>query len=261
MKVTVITPLYGHDHRAREAFRKLLLSMIRERPSEWIVVYDDTALWIETEKVPGFMKLVRSPDVRQAHKKNIALNMAQGDIIVFIDADQEAEKGLLSEIRQLFERGADVVIIPERFGSPRSYFELCYFTIRELYWLLVEGIPRAFRKELVEDIRFRPSLHYAEDIEFWRELRNRYRDIKVFKTRRFLIHNETFSFTKMMRKIIASSRAKKAMRYREGKKTFVRQRFVYLLVKKIAEEPWLIPGVVLLLLMRSILRRVILRIS
>jgi len=109
MLVTVITPA----RNAAETIERCVTSVLEQRfegDFEYIVVEggstDETRQILERclERAGAKLRLFKGPGTGPAAARNVGIKEAKGDIIVFIDADCEAEKGWLRSLIQPFEK-------------------------------------------------------------------------------------------------------------------------------------------------------------
>ncbi|MBM3860956.1 MAG: glycosyltransferase [Verrucomicrobia bacterium] len=108
---SVIVPV----HNGGEKFRRCLESIRTASPSELIVVADGDSdgSWRAAEAFGA--KVIRLPEAGgPARARNAGARAAQGDVLVFLDADVTVAPDALRQIREVLEREPDVAAV---FGS------------------------------------------------------------------------------------------------------------------------------------------------
>ena len=220
------------------------------RPSEWVIVGDNTTRWLEDTVLPPFTKVLECSDIRQATKKNLAIDKSSAEYIVVIDSDQEAQPGLVEQCVKKAKQGYRAVTIPEVFQKPTSYLQKCYYFVRTVYAQNVEGIPRFFRREDMLEEKFNVDFHYAEDPELWSRLKVRTGEPAVIEDN--LVHKEKFSLLYNSKKVRMAAKAQRRMKV--GSTNAPKRVSVGKMLK---EAPLvLLPGVLIILMLRIIARRI-----
>jgi glycosyltransferase involved in cell wall biosynthesis len=103
MKISVLTPSYNTGQYLERA----IVSVLNQQYANWehIVVdggsEDDTLLILERY---GHIKWVSEPDFGQSDAMNKAFRMSSGDLIVYLNADDELEPNIFRDVVDYFER-------------------------------------------------------------------------------------------------------------------------------------------------------------
>ena len=182
MKVSVIVPVYNC-----EAFLPACIESIVQQtyPNLEIILVDDGSKDGSGEICDAYA--VKDPRIRVIHQvnqgvstaRNNGLNVAEGDMVSFVDSDDTVEPDLYEVLVSLAqEHEADIA----HCGYRKIHFDGSYKDILGTGILLVQnsfeaseclltgqnftGSPctKLYRRELFEDIRFRPDLKINEDV-------------------------------------------------------------------------------------------------
>lgn len=198
--VSVIIPAYNAEDFIREAIQSVLHQTVH--PAE-IIVVDDGSTDATAEVVHSFEGAV--PGIRYLHQgnsgvsvaRNLGLDVASGDLIAFLDADDRWRPNMIERQVELLETDPALTCAItnfERFehssgrvtGDQFTYYpELAAVTTRSgppSPFLLVQGDPFSklisfteipgytqvamLRRVHVEGLRFAPALRRNEDLEF-----------------------------------------------------------------------------------------------
>jgi glycosyltransferase involved in cell wall biosynthesis len=138
---------------------------------------DDTAAIIDREE-DARIKVVHQPNMGVSAARNTALEMANGDFIAFLDADDYFPPRSLEVRLEVFSRDervdvvggrvsiSDVKMERELHASAPNYQGPFLDRILEFDPNVFSGITYAIRAEKLKDLRFRVDLGNAEDLLF-----------------------------------------------------------------------------------------------
>lgn len=188
MFLSIITPVYNTAEYLSVCIESLLQQGISTDEYEIIFIDDgsvDNSAIILDEYVSKYpnMLVVHKVNGGVSRARNIALDLAQGEYIWFIDSDDFIEKNVLSDIQELAKSNA-----PERIQLNMYHMKSDYFTEEEekLYKQkkLIPGkrliCSAVYRKECIEKekTRFHPELTSNGDLVFGYELKKSIGDYK-----------------------------------------------------------------------------------
>lgn len=177
--VTFIIP-YFNDYGTISAS---INSVFNQTYTNWeIVLVNDGSTENESlEKLKDFSEkdkitVLHQPNLGPSVARNLAIEMARGEFIVFLDSDDLICKTTLSKVIPLFDENSEVSVIfgnCQYFGA-RSDIKKQYIpTNTEILIYNPIAICTILRKSiLTKDIRFDPALSMLglEDWEFWVQL-------------------------------------------------------------------------------------------
>lgn len=171
MKLSIIVPVYN----VLPYIRQCLDSLLAQRVDDYEVILiddgstDGTAAVLEeyAERFPEKLVLRRVENGGQGRARNIAIDMARGDYLGFIDSDDWIDAAMYEKLlTRAEETGAEVVVCDwlNKFADGREVVQPA--CVQE-HWLAASGSAcnKIFRRELVGDIRFPAGLWY-EDFYF-----------------------------------------------------------------------------------------------
>jgi len=132
--------------------------------------------------------------------RNVGLELAQGDFILFLDSDQVLSRGVLSECIQLCREGnVDSVILPEESRGD-SFWARCIVFENQVK-IVVSGkeLPRFFRTSAVRSVGgYDAGLIFGEDMDLMIRLRRA--GFLVGRILSRLYHFEHSSFSRIVMK-------------------------------------------------------------
>lgn len=255
MSISIITPVHTPVHGKFKKYSKMIeeigvnLNQQSIKPKEWILICDKNSEWVKELKIPEFSNILIAQKNNISLKRNIALDNANGDFILFLDSDQiPSSEKLLEECLDKTKNGYDLLLIPEKFSFTGSYLKKSYHHLRSLYWLYSkEGIPRFYKRSIVGDNRFDQKKLHFEDQAL-------YEKIKVGKnegnTNGVLIHDEDFEMKSNLRKV--------RIGHQQSKKHNIGSTFRLKFKTIIKETPFkYLPGVLFILFSRAAARRIL----
>jgi len=183
LRISIIVPV----HNAAETLRRCVESLAVQKYSDLEVILiennSEDASWeqcLALEKQYGFVKAVRTTEKGVSKARNIGLREASGDVIGFVDADDEVEKNLLQEISRPFleKKDCDMVVFgvkkrgkdrEEKRVLPRTRrvsfsalkrYVLCDSRISGYVW------NKYWRKSCLVGLSFPENLSHSEDTYF-----------------------------------------------------------------------------------------------
>lgn len=185
-----------------EKYLDQCLSSIRNQTTkevEIIVVdgYSSDDTWDIVQSYDSIL-VKRRCNVSEA--RNIGLELAQGDFVLFLDSDQVLSRGVLSECIQLCREGkVDSVILPEESRGD-SFWARCIVFENQVK-IVVSGkeLPRFFRTDAVRSVGgYDVGLIFGEDLDLMIRLERA--GFKVGRVRGRVYHFEHSSFSRIAMK-------------------------------------------------------------
>ena len=172
MKLSIIVPAYNAEKTINQCLDSILAQTVPE--FELIVINDGSVDSTEEilksyqEKAPEKLRFLTVENGGQGRARNIALDMARGDYIGFVDSDDWIEPDMFRKLLQLAESdGCDLVQcdVISHFPDGTTAAEMVY---RPNCPIASAGFANnmLFRKELIESIRFPEEKLWYEDAEF-----------------------------------------------------------------------------------------------
>lgn len=247
MFLSIITPVYNTDKYLSDCVESLLQQGMRTNDYEIIFIDDgsvDNSAMILDEYVSKYPNLLVVHKVNGGVSKarNIALDLASGEYIWFIDSDDFIEKNVLPDIYKLSQCNK-----PERIQLNMYHMKSDYFTDEEekLYEekRLVPGkrliCSAVYRTECINKnkTRFHPELTSNGDLVFGYELRKSIGDYKNVVTYEPIVYfyrnngssiTNTVSFKKLNSSISLSAiMHEHALNDREGFAEYTMVRYLY----------------------------------
>ena len=184
VQISIIMPCYNAGQYIEEAIQSIMGSSIIER-CELVLVNDGS--FDETESI--VMRLMEAnPDIQIKYKRimnsgvstarNVGIDMAEGEYIVFIDADDKQSPRMLEALlKGVKDYNADIAFCQwtdkeSKLESiniePRKIDTLAFLKIL-LYRMKPVGLWSViFKKEMIDqnNIRFSNTVKYGEDLQF-----------------------------------------------------------------------------------------------
>jgi glycosyltransferase involved in cell wall biosynthesis len=108
MSISVAIPLHNKEPYIRRAIESVLL---QNTPPDEIVVIDDGSTDGSADRVMEFsdprIRLIQQPNAGESSARNRAIAEAHGDLIAFLDADDEWKPDFLTHIQRLYRNFPD----------------------------------------------------------------------------------------------------------------------------------------------------------
>ncbi len=195
--ISIIMPVFNKGKYIEQAIESVLNQSFKE--FEFIIVDDGSTdesreICDKYAKQDYRIRVVHINNAGVSNARNVGLDMARGEYITFIDADDKIKKEYLKNLYDcIISSEADLVISGfQKIWEQSEKVESFVVPIRgliELDKILPEFVKlqketgifgwvcaKIFRRKLCEKIRFDISLGLAEDFDFWLKL---YRNIET----------------------------------------------------------------------------------
>ncbi len=200
-KISIIMPVYNSEKYLDETLR----SVLSQRYSDWeLLIIDDGSTDRSAEIIDGY----RGKDSRihywkienqgVSHARNIALDHAGGEAVLFLDSDDILKNDALYLMEQrLRQTGADLVYCgmwheyPDRRTESIVPIEETMVSISDFWTVQFSDLfqkslyqcigTKLYRKELLEKLRFHEEYRYHEDELFVTEVLEQVRIISFIK--------------------------------------------------------------------------------
>ncbi len=179
MRVSAIVPTYNRAHLLRRAVQSILRQTFTEME---IVIVDDGSTDATEEEVRGYqggavpLRYVRKANGGCASARNRGVDVATGDLIAFLDSDDEwLPDAIRSMVDALVRAGADFVYSPSvevvadgvqftsrpaAAGTPELFAREHFMTSR------VRSCAMMYGRHVFDAVRFDETLRYNEDSDF-----------------------------------------------------------------------------------------------
>ena len=227
MKYSVIIPVYNSEKYLSKCFDSVLNQCYED--FEIIVVNDGS-----TDSSDSIIKNYAEKDSRIKHfckenggvsaARNLGLEMASGEYILFVDSDDELFECCLEQINVYTDKGYDIVVYPFEIVDENSnsvdyiyyldnrndvYINSSEEKAKVLYAMLLSNKPFAFcwnyavKKEIIDSIRFNEKVKLCEDLLFDLEMYTNVETAVLLKKPLYRYRkvsgsaSNTFDFTKL----------------------------------------------------------------
>lgn len=178
-KISIIVPVYGVEQYLPKCIESILGQTFKEFE---LILVDDGSLdrcpqiCDEYAKKDSRIKVIHKENEGQGVARNIALDIAKGDYIGFVDGDDWIESDMYEQLyKAIFDNNADLAMCDMKTFDGRFWINHNYFkesTIFNNYELMHEYVnnricvgpcTKLYKKQLFNDVRF-PSFRSREDI-------------------------------------------------------------------------------------------------
>ena len=94
MSISIITPVHTPVHGKFKKYSNMIEEIGKNlneqtlKPKEWILICDKNSEWVRELNLPYFSNILIAQKNNISLKRNIALDNANGDFILFLDSDQ-----------------------------------------------------------------------------------------------------------------------------------------------------------------------------
>jgi len=191
-----------------------------------------------------------------AEKRNHGYLESKGEYVLFLDEDEYLSPSAIFASVKKFNEGFDVVGIPAFKSVPKTYLSKCISVTR-----LGGGNLLFFRRSVLQKVGlFRPEYALSDDLDILiRVFSQGYRLGMVDSKDGYLIHDETNQLSSVLRKTLFVRKPYSNLQAKYGQtldtltqKPGERRR----ILKLVVEQPVLIPGVLFVLFVLFLARRV-----
>lgn len=178
--VSVIIPVYNTEPYLEECFCSVANQSYRDL--QIIIINDGSmdgsdAICRKWEKEDARIRYIKKKNEGQGAARNLGIQMAEGEYIMFVDSDDYLDSGLVEQARRrMAEQNADICVFPNRYvGSMEKEWPLEYKT-REAASMKDGGEPlgrlvpllcnKMFSAKLVKSSGVRMQNRMCEDLMF-----------------------------------------------------------------------------------------------
>lgn len=181
MTLSIIIPVYNAEATLERSLSSLFGQLT---PQTELIIVDDgstdaTPIIVErfASKAKKNCRLVHQENAGVASARNRGIEIARGDYLAFLDADDNFLPGALSQILQLMKEGADIIgwdWMNETEGRVRQMRQTDYYSPEQALKNLMGGTMKwnlwlfAVKREMIDSnyIRFLPGADMGEDMGF-----------------------------------------------------------------------------------------------
>lgn len=191
-----------------------------------------------------------------AEKRNYGYFRSKGEYVLFLDEDEYLNPSTVSASVNKFKEGFDMVGIPAFKSIPKTYMGKCISMLRRGGANLL-----FFRRDVLQKVGlFRPEYALSDDLDLLiRVFSKGYRLGMLNSNDGYLIHDETNQLSSVLKKTLFARKPYKNLQTKYGqvldlltRKPDERKRILKILL----EQPALIPGVLLVMLVCFVARRI-----
>lgn len=185
---SIIVPVYNAIAFVGDTIHNLLRQDVNK---EILLINDgstDDSLQLikQYERKYDCLKVVDKKNGGVSSARNVGLNVAKSDYVIFVDSDDFIDDGLLERCEKILQRkSTDAVIFSYKYVYPKlSRKDICFHYKSSDYYSLKEWLndfyqlwschilpcigTKVYRKSVIDqyNIRFNESISYLEDISF-----------------------------------------------------------------------------------------------
>lgn len=216
-KITIIIPVFRVERYIRQCLQSVLLQSYRN--FECIIVDDgspDQSLRIAKDTVGDDNRfvIISQPNRGVSVARNIGIENATGDFIIFIDSDDYVLDGYLETIAALFysnNLSIDALVFNHSLlkddcnYNERERYRICFDGIvykDDALTLFLDGViglsswGMVFRRSVLDDLRFSTSLNVAEDALFVAHYLMRCRNLLLSEKSFYVYRQDSSGVTK-----------------------------------------------------------------
>jgi len=174
--ISIVTPSLNHGEFISYAIQSILK---QRHPSIEHIIVDGGSRDSTQEVLSGFktIKIVTDSGKSQSESINLGWQIAQGELLGWLNADDQYEPEALDTISKVFEKHPEVDIIYgdcayiNRHGAHLGAYPVTSFNFSQLVLNAINYIPQPatfIRRRVFESVGFLDeSLHYAMDFDYW----------------------------------------------------------------------------------------------
>lgn len=232
-KISIITPTLN---QAKFIERTILSVLNQGYPDLEYLVFDGGSTDGTQEILQRYSAKIKwwsEPDRGQSHALNKGLQICTGEIIGFINSDDEYEPGALLKVGQFFSLHPEAMwitgkcrIIDEDDKEVFSFISIYKHTLLRLHHpallAIVDYIPQPstfWRRVIVEEIGlFDESLRYVMDYDYWLRISKRYR---LYYINEYLARFRIYPSSKTWQSVVSQDKEEEKMVQRYVKSKFL----------------------------------------
>ena len=164
IKLSIIIPTYNTNEYLIKLLQKIQEQITNEIE---VIIVDDFSnrpLKLDFPKWCKFIRLDKNSGTA-SKPRNVGLDNAKGEYIVFIDSDDMIADNYISKILKAIEKEPDIV-----FLSWKSRVQEVIMNMQPPKWNCAVWC-RVYKKEIIGNIRFDETMRIAEDWKFNQEIK------------------------------------------------------------------------------------------